>query len=83
MDNTLSGGNQNKIFWNFYEHLHTIHVCIEWTNKRVQDNKIVIFDIQNIRTSTGYSTTVCRKAATSDRYIHEEKTSAIRTLREH
>ena len=53
-----------------------------------KDNKIAIFDILILRTDSGYSTTVYRKPAASDRYIHytsaqawKEKASAIRTLK--
>ena len=53
-----------------------------------EDNKLAIFDILIIRTESGYETTVYRKKAASDRYIHytssqvwKEKVSAIRTLK--
>ena len=61
---------------------------IKWTNEMEKDNKLAIFDKLFIRTSTGYSTTIYRKAAASNRYVHftssqtwKEKASAIRTLK--
>ena len=55
---------------------------------RGNDNKFAIFGILILRTDAGYSTTVYRKPAASDRYIHytsaqawKEKASAIWTLK--
>ena len=68
--------------------MNTLHDSIKWTNEVEKDNKIAIFDILIFRTDSGYSTTVYRKPAASDRYIHytsaqawKEKASAIHTLK--
>ena len=60
-------------------------IALKWTYEVEKDNKIAIFDILILRTDSGYSTTVYRKPAASDRYIHytsaqawKEKASAIR-----
>jgi len=77
-----------EVFLEFFEHLNNLHASIKWTYEVEKDNKIAIFDILILRTDLGYSTTVYRKPAASDRYIHytsaqawKEKASAIRTLK--
>ena len=62
IDDTLSGWEPEEFFLEFFEFLNTLHDCIKLTNERAKDYKIAIFDILIIRTDTGYSTTVYRKA---------------------
>ena len=88
IDDTLSAWESEDIFQEFFEFLNTLHDSIKWTCETEKDKTIAIFDIRIIRTDTGYSTTVYRKPAASDRYIHytsaqawKEKASAIRTLK--
>ena len=73
-----------EIFLEFFEYLNNLHDSIKWTYEVEKDNKIAIFDILILRTDSGYSTTVYRKPAASDRYIHytsaqawKEKASTI------
>ena len=54
----------------FFQFINTLHPHIQWTNETETENKIAIFDIQIIRTESGYAITAYRKAAASDRYIH-------------
>ena len=89
IDDTLSVWQSENVFLEFFEYLNTLHPSIKWTNETEKDNKIAIFDILILRTELGYDTTVYRKPAASDRYIHytsaqawKEKASAIYTLRE-
>ena len=88
IDDTLSVWESEEIFLEFFEYLNTLHESIKWTNEVEKDKKIAIFDILILRTNSGYATTVYRKPAASDRYIHytsaqawKEKASAIRTLK--
>jgi len=88
IDDTLSVWEYEEIFLEFFEYLNNLHDSIKWTYEVEKDNKIAIFDILILRTDSGYSTTVYRKPAASDRYIHytsaqawKEKASAIRTLK--
>ena len=88
IDDTLSVWESEETFLEFFEYLNTLHESIKWTNEVEKDNMIPIFDILIIRTDSGYATTVYRKPAASDRYIHytsaqawKEKASAIRTLK--
>ena len=88
IDDTLSVWESEEIFLEFFEYLNNLHDSIKWTYEVEKDNKIAIFDILILRTDSGYSTTVYRKPAASDRYIHytsaqawKEKASAIRTLK--
>ena len=88
IDDTLSVWDSEEIFQEFFQYLNTLHPHVQWTNETEKNNKIAIFDIQIIRTEAGYSTTVYRKEAASDRYIHytsaqawKEKAAAIHTLK--
>ena len=88
IDDTLSVWESKDIFLDFFAFLNTLHPGIQWTYEMEEDNKLAIFDILIIRTESGYETTVYRKKAASDRYIHytssqvwKEKVSAIRTLK--
>ena len=88
IDDTLSVWESEEVFKEFFQFINTLHPHIQWTNETETDNKIAIFDIQIILSESGYATTVYRKAAASDRYIHytsaqawKEKAAAIRTLK--
>ena len=70
VDDTLSVWQSENIFLEFFEYLNTLHPNIKWTNETEKDNKIAIFYILILRTELGYDTTVYRKPAASDRYIH-------------
>jgi len=69
-DDSLSVWESEEMFLEFFEYLNNLHNSIKWTNEVEKDNKIAIFDILILRTDSGYSTTVYRKPAASDRYIH-------------
>ena len=65
-----------------------MHDSIKWTYEVKNNKKITIFDILILRTDFGYSITVYRKPAASDRYIHytsakawKEKASAKQKLK--
>ena len=70
IDDTLAVWESEEIFLDFFEYLNSLHPHVKWTNETEKDNKLAIFDIIIIRTSMGYSTTVYRKAAASNRYVH-------------
>ena len=70
IDDTLSVWESEETFLEFFEYLNTLHESIKWTNEVEKDNMIPSFDILIIRTDSGYATTVYRKPAASDRYIH-------------
>ena len=88
IDDTLSVWESENTFQEFFLYLNTLHPHIQWTNETEKNGKLAIFDIQIIRTEAGYATTVYRKPAASNRYIHyrsaqawKEKATAIRTLK--
>ena len=68
--------------------MNSLHPGIKWTFEKESAGKLAIFDIQIIRDGPLLQTTVYRKVAASDRYIHytseqawREKACAIRPLR--